>query len=186
MITTKKCTLLLTAIFITVNAIGQNVKKETETTKTKMEAFVSKTGTIIKFMDTKLPQLKTNYGGAEARIRKVTNGVITAYFYQIEKEGKYSNTVASIEYSDLLELLKALKVLKAESEKDIADNPDYLETRFITGDGFEVGYYVSKGKAQWYVKLEKYGSDNTIFLEGGDIIEAAFTEAKNRIDEIKK
>jgi hypothetical protein len=36
------------------------------------------------------------------------------------------------------------------------------------------------------LKLEKYGSDNTIFVENGDSIETAFTEAKTKIEELKK
>ncbi len=165
---------------------GQDVKKEAETFKTKMDVFASKTGSITKFIDTKLPNLKASFGSAETRIRKITNGSSSAFFYQILKEGKYSNSTASIEYSDLIEVLKALKALKAEVTNDISTNPDYMENKFVTVDGFQVGYFVSGAKASWYIKLEKYGSDNTLFIENGDTIETAFTEAKNKIDELKK
>ena len=76
--------------------------------------------------------------------------------------------------------------MKSELEKDINSNPDYLENKFVTVDGFQVGYYVSGGKALWYLKLEKYGSDNTLFIDNGEIIEIAFNEAKNKIDELRK
>lgn len=76
--------------------------------------------------------------------------------------------------------------MKNDVSADIASNPDYMENKFVSVDGFQVGYYVSKGKADWYIKLEKYGSDNTIFINDGDTIELAFTEAKNKIDELKK
>jgi hypothetical protein len=75
------------------------------------------------------------------------------------KEGKYSNTTASIEYTDLIEVLKALKALQNEVNNDILANPDYLENKFVTVDGFQVGYYIDKGTVHWYVRLEKYGSD---------------------------
>lgn len=177
----------VSAIFIFATALNaQDVKKESETIKTKMDVFTSKTGSITKFVDTKLPNLKASFGSPETRIRKISNGSSNAYFYQIEKEGKYSNTTASIEYNDLIEVLKAIKALKTEVSNDVAANPDYMENKFITVDGFQVGYYVSKGKASWYIKLEKYGSDNTLFIDNGDIIESAFTEAKNKIDELKK
>lgn len=179
--------ILAIALLVTTATIyAQDVKNEAETVKTKMDVFASKTGAITKFVDTKLPTLKTLYAGAETRVRKISNGITSAYFYQIVKEGKYSNSTASIEYSDLLEVLKALKVLKAEVSNDVAANPDYLENKFITVDGFHVGYYVSDGKANWYIKLEKYGSDNTVFIDNGDTIENAFIEAKNKIDELKK
>lgn len=172
-------------VFLSTNVGAQEIKKENETIKTKMDVFSSKTGSITKFIDTKLPNLKASFGTSETRIRKITNGSSNAYFYQIEKAGKYSNTTASIEYNDLIEVLKAVKILKTEVINDITANPDYMENKFITVDGFQVGYYVSKGKASWYIKLEKYGSDNTLFIENGDIIEFAFTEAKNKIDELK-
>jgi hypothetical protein len=182
----KKTILTLAMFFVTTTLFSQEIKKEAETIKTKMDVFASKTGIITKFTDTKLPNLKTSYTAAETRIRKVNSGSAATFFYQIEKEGKYGSSTASIEYSDLLEVIKALKSLKAEVDKDIAANPDYLENKFVTVDGFQVGYYVNKGKASWYLKLEKYGSDNTLFIDNGDIIEIAFTEAKNKIDELKK
>lgn len=151
-----------------------------------MEIFASKTGSITKFVDHKLPNLSASYGAAETRVRKITNGAAAASIYQITKEGKYSNSVTSIEYSDLIELLKAVKVLKGEVINDIAANSDYMENKFVTVDGFQVGYYVSKGKANWYIKLEKKGSDNTLFIDNGDTIEKALTDAKRKIDELKK
>lgn len=183
---TRKFLLISTLTIMSIATYGQDVKKEAETIKTKMDVFASKTGSITKFVDTKLPNLKASFGSAETRIRKITNGSSSAFFYQIVKEGKYSNSTASIEYSDLIEVLKALKALKSEVTNDISANPDYMENKFVTVDGFQVGYYVSGGKASWYIKLEKYGSDNTLFIDNGNTIETAFTEAKNKIDELKK
>lgn len=170
---------------MTISGICQDAKKDVEARKTKMDMFSSKTGTITKFIDTKLPNLKTSFGATETRIRKIGSGTTAAFFYQIEKEGKYNNSKASIEYADLIEVIKALKALKDEVEKDTNSNPDYLENKFLTVDGFEIGYYVSKGKSTWYIKLEKYGSDNTLFIDNSDNIETAFAEAKNKIDELK-
>jgi len=178
--------ILILGMLFCMGLMAQDVKKEAETIKTKMDEFSSKTGAITKFTDTTLPNLKTTYSSPETRIRKINSGNATAYFYQIEKEGKYSNTTASIEYSDLLEVIKALAVLKTEVDKDISSNPDYLENKFITVDGFQIGYYVSKSKATWYISLERYGSDNTLFINDVNIVEAAFTDAKNKIEELRK
>ena len=167
-------------------SFGQNTKKEAEVFKTKIDVFFSKTGTITKFVDTKLPRLKTKYGSVETRIRKINSETTPVFFYQIVTHGQYNTTTASIEYNDLLEVLKALKVLKQDVNKDIETNPDYLENKFITVDGFQVGYYISDSKATWYIKLDKYGSDNTIFIDNCETIETAFIEAKNKIDELKK
>lgn len=173
-------------IATSISCFSQEPNKEIEKTKTKMDAFISKTGTIIKFTDTKLSVIKGTYGGAESRVRKINSNTQTIYFYQIDKSGKYGNTVASIEYNDLVEVIKAIKLLKNDVEKDISENPDYLENKFTTIDGFQVGYYINKGKATWYIKLEKFGSDNTLFIESGDYLETIFVEGKNKIDELKK
>ena len=167
-------------------SLAQDIKKDVEKLKTKMDLYSSKTGAITKYIDTKLPKLKGTYGSAETRIRKVISGASTIFFYQIIKDGKYGSNTASIEYSDLLEVLKALQQLRLELNKDISSKPDYLENKFTTVDGFELGYYVSIDSSSWYVKLEKYDSDSSLFIESGGAIESAFIEAVKKIDELKK
>ncbi|MCZ2223351.1 MAG: hypothetical protein LC122_06945 [Chitinophagales bacterium] len=76
--------------------------------------------------------------------------------------------------------------MKSDLSNDVALKPDYLENKFTTSDGFQVGYFIKSGKPTWYLKLEKYGSNNTIFIKDGDTIEAAFSNAKNKIDELKE
>lgn len=177
---------ILTLLLLSVTTINfaQEAKKEIE--KTKMDAFISKTGTILKFTDYKLSGLKQSFGKlTETRIRKINSGTLAMYFFQIEKSGQYGDSTASIEYADLLEIIKAINSLKSEVEKDLTSNPDYLENKFTTSDGFQVGYYVSKGKINWYIKLEKYGSDNTLFIENAELIEKSFEEGKNKINELK-
>lgn len=182
-----KNSILILFIFIAFTTFSQETKKELEKEKTKIDAFASKTGTIIKLTDYKLTSIKTLYGGlSETRIRKINSGALVSYFFQIEKQGKYSTSTASIEYSDLLEVIKAINSLKSEVEKDMLSNPDYLENKFTTVDGFKVGYMISKGKVTWYLQLEKYGSDNSIFIENIETVEKAFEEAKIKIDELKK
>jgi len=182
----KSITVTMILLFGATILYAQDTKKEAETIKTKMDAFASKTGTIIKFTDSSLGGIKTIYGElCDTRIRKINSGTMATFFYQIVKKGKYTNSTASIEYTDLLEVIKAMQTLMVEVEKDVALNPDYLENKFVTVDGFQVGYYVSEGKSSWYLKLEKYGSDNTLFIDSGDAISKAFNDAKAKIDEIK-
>jgi len=87
--------------------------------------------------------------------------------------------------NDLKEILKAIQTLKIESDNDKLSNPNYLENKFVTDDGFQVGYYVSKTKQKWYLVLEKYGTDNTIFIPDFSTLETAFNNAKREIELIK-
>lgn len=171
---------------ITTYSYSQIKKDKSEDLITKMEVFSSKTGVITKFVDVNLNSLKASYVIAKTRIRKIESGNSEGYFYQIEKPNKYGSSKASIEYSDLLEIIKAFNNLKTQVAKDINSGFDYLENKFITEDGFQLGYYVSKGKVNWYIKLEKYGSDTTLFIKDIGKIELNFMEAKSKIEELKK
>lgn len=182
----KSLTIVFALLVCTLSVYSQDAKTEAKTVKTKMDVFASKTGIITKFTDFNLEGIKSSYGvKTETRIRKINSGDLEGYFYQIEKPGKYSNSTASIAYLDLVELIKALESLKQQEEADVIMNPDYLENKFVTEDGFQVGYYVSKGKSTWYLRLEKYGSDKTLFVKDAEIIKASFIEAKEKIDSLK-
>ena len=154
--------------------------------KTKMDYYSSRTGIIMKFVDVNLPDLSIKFGRAKTRIRTLKYGGDDVCFYQIEKEGGYGTSVASIEYSDLLDVIKAMEVLESEVSVDLQSNPDYLENKYTTIDGFQIGYYVSGGKATWYIRLERFGSGNTLFLnDGGEILQSMET-AKSKIEELKQ
>jgi len=177
----------MSATFFTISASAQEVKKENKNPETKMDAFASRTGSLLKFEDFKLPRLKGSYGEfVRTRIRKIIIGDEVQYFYQIGKEGQYQTSIASIEYSDLLEVIKALTFLKNTIDKDLARNPEYLENRFTTLDGFVIGYYISEGKSKWYLRLEKNGSDTSISTSDVSMLETAFIEAKNKIEKLMK
>lgn len=153
----------------------------------KIDVFASKKGTMIKFRDTKLSPIKLAYSGvAETRIRKFSSGGSSAYFYQIESKGQYRSEVGSIAFEDLLELIKALDALQTELPNDLAQEPDYLENKYITDDGLRLGYLVARGKATWYIALDDRGSDNTIFINDPALLRSAFAEAKSKIEEMTR
>lgn len=182
----KATTLLIALLFSAISIYAQDVKTDAKTVKTKMDVFASKTGIITKFTDSNLEGIKSSNGmKAETRIRIVNSGSLVTYFYQIEKQGKYGSSIASIEYSDLLELIKALETLRSQEENDVIANPDYLENKFITEDGFQAGYYIRRAKSTWFLKLEKYGSDKTLFVKDMETIMVSFIEARNKIDQLK-
>lgn len=177
----KNTILLIFSILTVFGTCAQEIKEQ----QSKMQNFVSKTGVIIKFEDYKLSNIKSTYGFAESKIRKVIAGNEAKYFLQISKTGKYDTKTASIAYEDLIETQKALSRLKIQSETDISTSSDYLENKFITDDGFQVGYYISKEKIAWYMKLEKYGSDNTFFTKDYEAINSAFQAGKLKIEELR-
>ena len=173
-------------VIIPMFCYSQN--KEEAKTLTKFEEFTSKTGSIMKFVDVKLPNIPLFFmGSISTGVRTILNTQENAYFYRIE-QGETSKSVAHIamiEYSDLVEVNKALEKLISEVDSDTQSNPDYLENKFITEDGFQIGYYVSRGKASWYIKLERYSS-STVFIKNGEVLVSAFKDAQSKIEELKK
>lgn len=180
----KKLILLYCILFSSIVFSQDDKTKEKQS---KMLDFVSQTGVILKFEDYELPKVKLSYGIAESKIRKIINGDRQEYFLQISKKGEYDTKVVSIAYEDLLEIIKALSTLEEASQIDATNtDSDYLENKFITDDGFEVGYYVSGQKINWFMRLEKYGRGATIFLKDYDTVKSAFTEGENKIESLKQ
>jgi hypothetical protein len=165
-------------------ACGQN-KNDQQHQVTKIDEFISARGTIIRFQDYKLSGLKTRVGGVKSRIRKFTVKSQHKYFYQIEKRGEYRESVGSIEFEDLVQVIGALDVLKSQFADDVSKQADYLENEFVTIDGFKVGYYIADTESSWYVALGN-GSDETIFISDVDQMTSAFDEARIKIESLRK
>lgn len=177
--------LFLFAALSSVCAFAQN--KEEAKQLTKFEQYASATGRIVKFQDVKMPSIPgLILSGLQTSIRMIMGAGQDAFFYRIEEPETTRSIahIAMIEYSDLVEINNALKTLTASVESDIAANPDYLENKFRTEDGMEVGYYVSNGKANWFLKLERYTS-STVFPKNQEVIVDAFKNAQAKIEELK-
>ena len=180
-----KKVLLLLLLVLPMCVFGQadnNAKQ-----MTKFEEFSSATGRIVKIQDYSLPNMAQSFLGIlETGIRIIMGDNTNAYFYRIEEPETRSSLshIAMIEYSDLIEINKALDKLCALVDVDIAANPDYLENKFRSIDGFEVGYYISKGKASWFMKLERYSS-STVFVKNQQTLVEAFKNAQAKIEELK-
>lgn len=83
---TKKMLILIFGIlFLNTNGFSQEIKTDAKTFETKMDQFTSRTGVITKFIDTNLPNLKTSYGLAQTRIRKLNNGGDARFFIRFQK-----------------------------------------------------------------------------------------------------
>ena len=154
---------------------------DSERQQTKFEQLASKTGKISKFVDVNMPRLSY----LETSIRTILGEQKNEYFYRIEKPETSSSVskIAMIEYSDLVEINKALAKLLNEVDSDCLSNPDYLENRFITEDGFRIGYYVNDGKANWFVRLDRYGK-STVFIKK-EVLAENFPAAQKKIEELK-
>ncbi|MCF2487495.1 hypothetical protein [Dyadobacter sp. CY347] len=153
---------------------------------TKLDKFTSKSGVIIKFEDYNLTGLAQQFGAsAETKIRKVHSGDDVKLFYLISNKTEYGLKVAAIASEDFTELSKALGTLQGQLVIDLQSKADYLENKYVTEDGFHLGYLIQKGKPTWYMRLEKYGSGGSIFLNQLTVIEDSFKLASTKLNELK-
>ena len=159
-----------------------NVKKDSS-----YDSFVSQSGVIIKLQDFKLPPIEgTGYSTYDNRIRIIMSNDVVKYFYQITKTSKSGDIIGSIEYKELLEMVNAVNLLQTQFNLDINKSIEYMENKYITNDGIQVGYYISITSKAWFIKLDKYKTDSTIFFKESINILKGFQEALNKIEEIKR
>lgn len=162
----------------------ESQKESKPNDKSKLEQFTSKSGVILRYIDYHLPSPKLRYRSATASVRAIHSGNEVGYFLIIESEEEYRNSRAAIAYEDLLEVIKALAIIKEQAQKDVALAPDYLENRFVSEDGFTVGYYVSKSELVWFIRLERV-SGGAIFPRDVTVIDSLFDQANDKINELK-
>lgn len=91
---------------------------------------------------------------------------------KITNQFEDSSSTAFISNDDFSDLINAFDALKAQLSTDEDTTADYLENKFVTDDGFQLGYFLSsKGKASWYLRLEPMGASAQFFSNKVDDLE---------------
>ncbi|MBK6915299.1 MAG: hypothetical protein IPH11_17150 [Ignavibacteriales bacterium] len=168
---------ILSILFILGTSIfAQEITKE----ESKFNQLASKTGTIIKFIDYKLSRLEFIGGGsANSTVRKLIINNEPHYFYYISIHSRWGNDVA-LTYDDFLALSEAMEKLKKDSAQDLALHLYYLENKFITEDGFELGYSIDSDKLTWYLVDNRFTSKNILLLSNLEILENSMKLAEQK------
>ena len=149
----------------------------------KMDKFISNVGQIIKLAQYNLPELVAYNEKVENLVSRVTIADQEKYFFIIKKEGDYDTKSASIAEDDLEDIINALNNLIKSSESETSES-NYLENKFITEDGFQIGY-AKKGSLFWFITLEEYGNSTILFRNYTELVNS-FSSAKSKITELKK
>ena len=174
---------LITTILLIVSfgsMYGQSLKGE-EKSPTKMDLFISKRGSSIKYIDYKFPMSRGGATFMDSNIKKVINNSEISYFYQVKTASQ-----AFIEYSDLLEIIKVIEVMRSESDKDLLLLPEYLENKFTTNENVQVGYYIENNKVSWAIvpNINTIEPSPFVVKEYGQFLKM-FITAKDRIEQLK-
>ncbi len=138
-------------LFLLAFALNLNAQNDSIITVTKYNTLDTRKGTVIRFVDKKMKDIVyTNMFPMNSKIRTFYDTGEKTYFVILS----LTKSKTMIEYSDLVEVNKAFDKFFKEVDEDCALKPDYLENKFITDDGFKIGYYVEKGKAHWFVDFD--------------------------------
>lgn len=178
-----------------------------ETSTTKTDKFKSRLSGLMRIEDYYLPDLIGLNDTLECNIRKTQISGDTKYYFQIVKKGKYDNKTATISETDLREIIEVIQVLneKSNSERTLTKKerqkaidriskdsldlsipylPYYLENKYMVEDGFQIGYGSQIG-ITWFVKLERYGSNNIVVFADYNYLKESFEQALQKIEELK-
>lgn len=161
---------------------SNSTEKETSTKQeTKYDKFFSNYGTFLRFAEYKLPSFDFQKDWInETSIREFVDVNTGEKSYFLRIRSGYPRQTESIAYEDLIKVIDAIKQLKAQFSKD-AQIGNYLEFRFTTEDGMQIGYYYSNNKPTWFMSVK---GDTRYFKKGFDF-EQAFIDAKNEIERLK-
>lgn len=135
------------------NESEYNVDKPKKKTETKFEKFISNYGVFSKFTEYQTSELPLQGDGiSKCYIREYIdlNTNKKTYFLHIQS-GLGHEFIA---YEDLVKLIEAMDVLQKSYIEDLKLNShNYTECKFITDDGFEIGYYFRKQKPTWFIDM---------------------------------
>lgn len=174
----KKTLINLILLFMTLSLAAQNTNEE----KSKLNVITSQKGVMIKFIESSLPILNLRYGEkATIKVRKYISKETQTFFLNIAN----SSASTSIPEEDLVAIIEALKTLKISLESDLSKSKDYLENKFVTNEGIQIGYYINNGNENWFLKLSDYGSNNTLLIKEFSDLESLLKDANSKIQEMK-
>ena len=192
----KKIFVLHLLVFVFTENFGQSERR-----MTKIEQLTGGYGKIIKLIDIDMGSFISEEGFSSVPYRinvrevRLEADTLRRFFFRITMEDKIRKISASVEYYDLLELIEIMSIFKKEAENDIlltkqkkiSDYEKVIETKFVTVDGFEFGYYLANKKPKWFMTLENWGIDKTLYFNSSMSIETMLIGAKTIIEnELKR
>ena len=150
---------------------------------------------------------QTNRSQINIFVRRVDVGDETQYYFVLKdisidtRTSILSSFVSMISTEDLEKINNALKILLVKEENDRKlgiTEIDYVENKYVTENGFKIGYCIDNGKLEWFVEFDYFAAingwnvqdrvvDNKTFIlnnyNGKDIAEI-FGEAQVKIESL--
>lgn len=142
-------------------------------------------------------------------VRKVDIDNTTKFFYVLKVYQVISKDIHSslkpvfvtvISDDDLIKMNNGLKELLVEEDalwKGGLSKIDYIEKKYVSTNGLEIGFCVDKGRLEWFVESDYYGTingwnlkervlnDKAFSINSGSFLEDSFSKALAKINGLK-
>ena len=142
-------------------------------------------------------------------VRKVDTGNTTQYFYVLKVYQVPINDIHSslipicvtmISDDDLIKMNNGLNELLVEEDalwKGGFSQIDYVEKKYVSTNGLEIGFCVDKGRLEWFVESDYYGiingwnlkervlNNKAFSINSGSFLEDSFSKALAKINGLK-
>ena len=141
------------------------------------DRFLSNKGTMITKDYEALSEIKSNYQLVSPKVVRLSSNKGTKYFLRLSIKAKYGEKQAIILSDELAEVQKALVQLSSKAADDATQNLSYREAYFETNDGFKIGYYQEKKKQTFFINLDDYQSDDSVFFNNFSDLEKVIDDA---------
>ncbi len=171
----------LLSMVISANVFAQ---QEMSRPKSAYEKFLSNKGTMITKDFYLMPELDSADQKVEAKVVKLTSAKGSQFFYSLSIKAQYGDKSAIIAKEDLTEISKALITIINQSKQESTMELEYRERYFETNDGFKIGYYQIGTNQTFFIDLNGYQSDDTVYFAGFRKLELAISQAIVRISEL--
>lgn len=164
-------------------ASGQVAPKVGEKEQSKIEQFSSRSGSIIEKQFVRVGSNK----GVDVEIYRVTDLVTKSTLSGVRLSytavSSYSSDekTAALDADEVDGLIKTIELLKSNVFTSARDS--YTEIVFASRGGFSAGAFYSSGKWRAFMKLEKYDSRSSVFMEPQDFEKflELFQQAKDKL-----
>lgn len=147
--------------------------------------YIAGAETFLKFTDYNLENL--NYS-TSAELRRVESKADIVYYLRINVINNSLSYTASFNEVEIHNIINAIQQFKQEifSDKEKVKTAQYIENKYITSDGYRIGYFVKKdGKSKWFIDVSNYSDYGTEFFNEVLPIETAFKQAVKKIITVK-
>lgn len=173
-------TVEVSSIVKNVISSGNGNIRERVNIETKYLKFIAKRDRFVRYADYEVQEFKTSdalLGSAKIRqYMDMTTNKSTCFLMLTVGREKASEIIA---YDDIVKMIDAVNTLKQQCKKDSIAGRS-LKCYYVTDDGFQIGYNISKGKVSWYFSVD--GSERK-FSKDFDF-EQALIDIRKKMEEL--